>query len=372
VLTCHQRDLSWDVALVVERAPDSPLKELARRYDARPLDDAPYEPLPLADQALEQDEEALKARLRELSYETPASEWRAIACQRAGDPIDAPRRFIDGSIFSRSVAAFSVEGRRRPAVLACLGALALQLEEGRLVRPPGGFRLRTVLCLLSNGMAQDDLRLMAEGLASLGIEMVVSETAELAADFEVLRRRTWDLAKQRMEEAEKEVLFAAPDVPAAVDGLLERRLVTVASQAMAAVGVVKRQMRRYLPEPYLNLLYDLAPGERTPAFLLQTEHATVVSWYLRLSAAEGLTPGYGVVRLAVPREYIERRFPVPNERWAQFSALSAWLRELRCREKSYPRAGISLEPIVRVEDELHALLPDVRQAAARLQRAFGI
>jgi len=45
---------------------------------------------------------------------------------------------------------------------------------------------------------------------------------------------------------------------------------------------------------------------------------------------------------------------------------------LRCREGSYPRAGVSLEPIVRVEDELHALLPDIRQVAARLQRALGI
>jgi hypothetical protein len=356
--------------LLVEHAPHPDLKQLARRYDARPLDDRPYEPLPLADQALEQDEEALKARLRQLSYEMPASEWRPISCD--GDPVDAPQRFIDGSVFSRSVAVFSVEGRRRPAVLACLGALALHLEAGRLQRPPDGVRLRTALCLLSNGMAQEDLRRMDDGLAPLGIELVVSETAELAADFEVLRRRTWDLAKQRMEEAEKEVLFAASDVPAVVDGLLERRLVTVASQAMPAVGVVKRQMRRYLPDSHLNLLYDLAPGHRTPAFLLETEHATVVSWYLRLSAADGLSPGYGIVRLAVPQGYLERRFPAPQERWAQLSALSAWLRGLRCREGSYPRAGISLEPIVRVEDELHALLPDIRQVAARLQRALGI
>ena len=352
------------------RAPHLDLRELARRYDARPLNDRPYEPLPLADQALEQDEEALKARLRRLSYELPASEWRPIPC--GGEPLDSPRRFIDGSVFSRSVAAFSVEGRRRPAVLACLGALALHLEGGRLVRPPGCFRLRTVLCLLSNGMPQEDLRRLAEGLAALDIELVVSETAKLDADFEVLRRRTWDLAKERMEEAEKEVLFAAPDVPAVVDGLLERRLVTVASQGMPAVGVVKRQMRRYLPDSHLNLLYDLAAGQRTPAFLLETEHATVVSWYLRLSAADGLSPGYGIVRLAVSQDYLERRFPATEDRWAQLSALSDWLRALRCREGSYPRAGVSLEPIVRVEDELHALLPDIRQVAARLQRALGI
>ncbi len=145
--------------MVAEQSPHVDLRELARRYDARPLDDRPYEPLPLADQALDQDEEALKARLRQLSYELPASEWRPIACTgEGGGPADAPRRFIDGSVFSRSVAALSVEGRRRPAVLACLGALGLHLEGGRLVRPPEGFRLRTVLCLLSNGVPQEDLR----------------------------------------------------------------------------------------------------------------------------------------------------------------------------------------------------------------------
>lgn len=355
----------------------SALRELARRYDARPLDDRPYDPLPLADQALEEDEEALRARLHELSYELPASGWRPVPCEGdaarpEGGPIDAPRRFIDGSVFSRTVAAFSVEGRRRPIILACLGALALDLKGRRLVRPTDGYRLRTVLCLISNGMPQEDLRRLGDGLAPLGIELVVSETAELTADFDVLRRRTWNMAKDRMEQAEKDILFAAPDVPAVVDGLLERRLVTVASQAMPAVGVVKRQMRRYLPQSHLSLLYDLPPGQRTPAFVLQTEHATVVSWYLRLSAPDGLAPGYGIVRLALPQHYLEERFPVPQDRWAQLSALSAWLRALRCRDKSYPRAGISLEPIVRVEDELHALLPDIRQVAARLQRALGI
>ena len=358
-------------------APLPFLRELARRYDARPLDDRPYDPLPLAHQALEQDEEALNARMLELSYELPASGWRPVPCEGEPDqpavaPVDAPRRFIDGSIFSRTVAAFSIEGRRRPAILASLGALELHLDGRRLHRPDGAFRVRTVLCLLSNGIPQDDIRRLADGLEKLGIHLVVSETEDLSADFDVLRGRTWTMAKDRMEQAEREILFTAPEVPAVVDGLLERRLITVASQAMPAVGVVKRQMRRYLPQSHLNLLYELAPGERTPAFLIQTEHATVVSWYLRLSAAEGLAPGYGIVRLALSQSYVEQRFPVPQERWAQLSALSAWLRALRCRDKSYPRAGISLEPIVRVEDELHALLPDIRQAAARLQRALGI
>ncbi len=353
-----------------EVATASPLRSLARTYHVRPMDDAPFSPLPLADQALDEDEAALKARLRQLSYEVPAGEWRPLIC--GGEPSEPPQRFIDGSVFSRTVAAFTVDGRRRPAVLACVGALALHLEGRQLVRPPDALRLETVLCLLTNGIPPDDLRALSDGLAALGIGLVASETAEPTADFEVLRRRCWDLAKQRMEDAERAVLLDSPAVPALVDGLLERRLVTVASQEMPVIGMVKRQMRRYLPESHLNLLYELRPGERTPAFLLETEHATIVSWYLRLSASDTLSPGYGIVRLTAPQEYLERIFPRPAERSAEMSALSRWLRELRHREASYPRAGISLEPIVRVEDELHALLPAVAQEAARLHRALGV
>ena len=346
------------------------LRELAQAYRVRAIDDAPFTPLPLADQALEEDEAALKARMRQLSYEVPAGEWRPIPC--LGEPVSQPRRFIDGSVFSRTVAVFTVEGRRRPAVLACVGALALELDGRRLVRSSGSLRLETVLCLLSNGIPPEDLQALSDGLEALGIRLVASETTDLTADFDVLRRRCWDMAKQRMEDEERAVLLQAPEVPAVVDGLLERRLTTVASQEMPVIGMVKRQMRRYLPESHINLLYELRPGERTPAFLLETEHAFIVSWYVRLSAADTLSPGYGVVRLTAPREYLERRFPRRAERWAEISAVSHWLHGLRHREQSYARAGISLEPIVRVEDELHALLPAVGREAAKLHRALGV
>lgn len=346
------------------------LRSIAKTYRMRAVNDAPLSPVPLADQVAEEDEEGLKARVRQLSYEVPASEWHSISCQ--GEPVHLPRRFIDGSLFSRTVAMFTVEGRRRPAVLACVGALALQMEGRRLVRSLGSLHVETVLCLLSNGMHPEDLQTLTDGLAALDIRLIPSETTELTVDIEVLRKRCWDLAKRRMEEAERAVLLSQPDVPAVVDGLLERRLVTVASQGMPAIGVVKRQMRRYLPNALIGLLYELKPGERTPAFLVETEHAFIVSWYLRLSGVDTLSPSYGVVRLTVAQEYLERCFPRRAERSAEISSLSRWIYNLRHREGSYPRAGISLEPIVRVEDELHALLPDITQQVVRLHRALGV
>jgi hypothetical protein len=349
---------------------DSPLRAFARSYGLRAIDDAPFVPLPLADQSPDDEEAELKARTRQLSYEMSLAEWRAIDC--AGEPVEPPRRFIDGSVFSRTVAVFTVAGRRRPAILACVGALALEMDGRALSRPAGSVRIETVLCLLSNGLPPQDLRALSEGLEAIGVRLVASETADLSADFDRLRHRTHHLAQQRMEEAERAVLFDEPDAPAAVDGLLERRLTTVASQGLAAYGVVKRHHKQYLPGSHINFLYDLQPGQRTPAFLLETEHAALVSWYLRLGSNDVAAPGAGIVRITAPQEYIEQRFPRPAERWAQLSAVSAWLRGLRHRESSYARAAVSLEPIVRVEDELHVLLPSVEQQAARLHRALGV
>jgi hypothetical protein len=356
--------------LAISSPNHSAIRALAREYSMRAVDDAPFAPLPLPDQSQKEDEEALKARMKRLSYEVPAAEWRALQC--SGEPSDAPQRFIDGSVFSRTAAVLSVGGSRRPCILASLGALSLEISGRSLVRTAGSLKLETVLCILSNGMPNEHRGALGEGLAEIGVHLVASATTEIGADFEVLRRRCWDMAKDRMEEAERQVLLDQPDVPAVVDGLLERRLTTVRSQGIPAVGVVKRPGRQYLPGSHLNLMYGLRPNERTPAFVLETEYASLVSWYLRLSDAAMTSPSYGIVRMTVPQEYFERRFTTPNERSLQISALSAYLFNLRHRQGSYPRAGISLEPIVRVEDELHALLPDIRQQSARLHRALGI
>ncbi len=345
------------------------LRGLAKAYNVRPLDDAPFTPLTLPQLIDEEDEEHLEVRFKELSYELPSASWRPI--RSGGTPTSAPVRFIDGSVVSRTVAVLTVKKRRRPALLACLGALELDIEGAHLVRKTRPI-VETVLCLLTNDMPDDHVAELGEGLRGLGITLVPSQTSELSADLELLRRRTFDLASHRMEDAERELLLNRPAVPALVDGLLERRLVTIESQSIPALGMVKRQVRQYLPNAFVNFLYDLAPGERSPAFLLQTKHATIVSWYLRLSGQERVAPSYGLVRLTVSQQYMESQFGDRSLRTREFSALSHWAYELRHREAHYVRAGVSLEPIVRVEDELHALMPQTAQQVARFHRALGL
>src|SRR5687767_9421751 len=120
------------------------LRELVRAYGIRPVDDVPFLPAPLPYWP-EDDEEATQARLRLLSYEVPAADWRPIACQ--GTPAQPPRRFVDGSAFMRQGVLFNVAGQRRPGVLACIAAMALDLRGAELVRTPGSLRVETVLCL---------------------------------------------------------------------------------------------------------------------------------------------------------------------------------------------------------------------------------
>jgi hypothetical protein len=343
----------------------SRLRELARRRGFRPVNDAGFVPLPPLEQAEQDDEDAAAARLQDLSWEVPAAGWRPL--DTGGVPERPPRRFIDGSVMTRTIGVLEVDGIRRPLVLASLGALELWLDDRRLRRPPDGHQLRTVCGLVANGLLPEERAELAAGLADLGVDLLTTESGDVSVDFDVLRRRSFDLATHAMEAAERDLLLRLPDVAALADGLLERRLTTVASQSMPVVGMVKRQLKQYLPATHLGLLYDLGPGQRTPGFVLHTEHATVVSWYLRLSTTEMAGPSYGLVRLTMPLEYLSHL----RDPSAELSALSAFLRGLRHREASYARAGVSLEPVVRVEDELHVLMPSIDEVTARVTRALA-
>lgn len=342
----------------------------------RPLEEMPGTPSSFIEARL--DDDVGGTRTVELGYESGVTDWTAVPC--GGVPVAAPTRFVDGAIGSRTVASFTVDRLPRPAVLAGVAAMALRLDPPtrRLRRDAGGIRCETVLCIVSNGLSAASLDQLADGLSALGITLVATESQDADVDFEVLRRRCFDVAKRRMEAAERAVLLDDPDTPAAVDGLLERRLTSASSQMTPAYGVVKRQLRRYLPDGVMPVLYGLAADERTPAFLLATEHGEFVSWYVRFTTSAfgargiGVGPSYGIVRLSVARAYIEDRFPDPAERFAELSAASAAIVELRHRERSYDRAAVSLEPIVRVEDQLHAVMPDIAQITARLHRALQL
>jgi hypothetical protein len=157
-------------------------------------------------------------------------------------------------------------------------------------------------------------------------------------------------------------------VPTVVDGLLDQRIETFASHNLPAVGVVKRQLRTYLHRAGVALVSRLAPGERSPAFLINTTRGEYVSFYLRLSPVV-LLPTDGIVRVMLSRQYYEESV---GARPAFLDGLAYWLCRLRCTRTSYARAPISLEPIVHAEEQIQALLPQVSERVGAFHGAMPL
>ena len=65
----------------------------------------------------------------------------------------------------------------------------------------------------------------------------------------------------------------------------------------------------------------------------------------------------------------DRAQPVPDLTLGPYlSGLAGHIYALRHRDYAYARAGISIEPIVRVEEHLHALRPDIDSLVQKLNR----
>jgi hypothetical protein len=345
-------------------ATDAARRTLFVEYQPAPLNDVAVPPFP--GHEADEEEEGEQGGI-ELEWERPKQDWSPIG---PGEPTDdVPVRFIDGSIASKTVGSIVVGFRRRPLIAAAISAASLELE-GRTLRRGAGAHTRKVLCLYSDGIAREAMVEAAHALHEIGVDLLDRPTEAVPPDFDSMRRGARQLAMQAMEEAEREVLLADLRRPTLMDGLLERRLATVPSHDVPVVGLVKRQMTAYLPSGLQELTYALKPGERTPAFVLRTvQHVDLVNVYVRLSSQSGASPSYGVVRVTAPLAYVEHRYP-GEAAGAYLSGLAGYLYRMRHRDLAYARSGISVEPIVRVEDHLHAILPDVDTLIPKLHRMF--
>jgi len=336
------------------------VRPLFAAYQPAPLNDVAVPPFPGREADEEEDSEQGGI---DLEWERPKQDWAPIP---PGEPgADMPVRFIDGSIASRTVGSIVVGFRRRPLIAAAISAAALVLD-GRSLRRGEGAQTRKVLCLYSDGIAREHLHDAEQALRAIGVDLLDRPTEAGPPDFDAQRRGARQKAMEAMEDAERAVLLADLRTPTLMDGLLERRLATVLSHDVPVVGLVKRQIASYLPAGLQELTYALRPGERTPAFVLRTvQHVDLVNTYVRLSAQAGASPSYGVVRVTAPLAYVERRHP-GTQAGAWLSGLAAYLYRLRHRDLAYERAGISVEPIVRCEDHLHAILPSLDALMAKL------
>ena len=141
------------------------------------------------------------------------------------------------------------------------------------------------------------------------------------------------------------------------------------------VGVAKEQGVSYLHEQGLRTLLALRPGQRTPVFRIagvggeREAHFAVASWYLKLAGGRRVAPNWGFVRVEVPWNQFLR---FGADRGGFVHRLSRWLIDARCRQDSYARMPVSLEPIVRAEEVLKPLFTPLDILTHRLYRQSGM
>ncbi|HEU5382301.1 MAG TPA: hypothetical protein VFV38_43355 [Ktedonobacteraceae bacterium] len=287
----------------------------------------------------------------DLFYECAKDQWHAFDIRDSVPPIDwqwRPLRFIDGKDYGRTVAWLQTqEGYPVPVRLAEVGAASLTDQDSRLRREYE--TVEKVLSFIVNPFPWDEIESFAIALQEQGVRLLPC-LAKPSFSFEEMRRATQNRTKQAMDQLEKQVLAWNNNTPTLVDGRLEPRMGAFNQHADAVVGLIKTHYRTYLHPNGLRMLYELAPGERTPAFCLEKK-LSVISWYLRLNG-QGEMPDWGLVRLEVPRSFFEG---VINREFSYLDYLSNIVYEYRCRSTSYKRAPISIYPVQRAEESLSAL-----------------
>lgn len=157
----------------------------------------------------------------------------------------------------------------------------------------------------------------------------------------------------RMFELERDVARRYEGGPLlVVDGPLRRPI--------AAIGYVKTHKLAYLPPAVSHVVSELAPGQRTPVFLLQSGGGfNRFSWYLRLPYGSG-GPWAGVVRCEAPAD-----LALP-ELFRLADTAAATLPSFASQPHKDPRAPQNLYPIAGLERRLTHHLGD----AAYLERTL--
>jgi hypothetical protein len=349
-----------------------------RAYGAAGVGDTPAQPY-LPDIADE--EEPAGPDTVDLEIELPVAKWAARivaeAPPRAGEH---PLRFIDGCLAAIPVLYMRPpQGWPIPVLVAELGAVALRLAGRTLVREMA--LVERVLSFVADPFPWAEVEAFASAVVldpELKARFVPANRPPIERnpfDYEVMRAQAYHRCEQEMLNAERLALASDVTAPTLVDGKLPGRIGSAAAaERPLLVGVVKRVSANLHDEGWRTLL-GLRPGQRTPVFKLsgmgggKEADMPTASWFLKLAGGPRLAPNWGFVRVDVPWVQFESHF---GSSLGFVGRLSRWLIDARCRQESYARMPVSLEPIVRAEDSLKSLFTPFGLLRNRFLRHAGI
>ncbi|MGI8549441.1 MAG: hypothetical protein ACR2PL_01405 [Dehalococcoidia bacterium] len=348
--------------------------EFLRDHGAKRVASSQPQP-PLFDAPEEEGEEAPKNV--DTNYEVDSdNDWlarpvTAVSAREIHQWEERPRRFIDGKDVGETVTWLTAPtGHPIPVRLSEIGGVEVRVIDGVCRRVFAV--VERVVSMIVDPFPWDEIEEFASALQERGFRLLPAQkpAGRLSYDFEVMRKAAQNRSNTEMGVLEEAALAQDNLVPTVVDGRLEPRSGGLDRAHSPVAGVIKSHSKNYLHEKGLQLLYQLAPGERTPLFALPDANLPVVSWYLRLSPAQDISPNWGLVRVELPLRWFEQRRN--NDGFVYVDRLSHLLCEYRCRDTGYARAPVSLHPIVRAEGLLGALFTPNRVLTQRFYRLADI
>lgn len=337
-----------------------------RNYDAQPL--LLGDGLMMAEQS---DDAPSKM---DLSLELDVDEWQPIDICRTTMPRPwgyRPLRFIDGKDVGRTVAWLqSHNGLPVPVRLSEIGAVVMRDVGGQLRREFSV--VEKTVTLIADLFPWQEIEDFAAALQERNFRFlpVNVHPDNYTFDFERMRVATQNRSNDEMLRLECHALMNDGETPTLVDGRLEPRASAFDSALLPVVGVIKSHSQNYLHAQGWRTFYQLAPGERTPAFLLRDQHLNVITWYLRLDGRRGELPNWGIVRVEIAEPFKEKQL---GENWTEYiDQLSQLLCTYRCRDESYSRAVVSLQPIQEAEHSLGSLFSDADALSSMFYRMTNL
>jgi hypothetical protein len=297
-----------------------------------------------------------------------------------------PERFIDGSQVGHAVACLRAPevGWPVPIFLAEVGGIAMRRKGRELHRD--FFGVERVISFITDPFPWPEVEAFAGAIANLPefpLRVLpagrpdVDDPIEFF-DYEKMRKAAQNRANNEMANWEAVALAADRETPTLVDGRVEPRLRSseAADRFVLVVGVVKTHSANLLHAQGWRTLLDLKPGQRTPFFRISrttkggANDLPVASWFVKMAGGSELMPNWAAVRVEVPWVQFKRQ---PEAAWTDWvNRLSRWLIDARCRQQSYARMPVSLEPIVRAEDCLKSLFTPFGVLRTRFLRHAGV